>query len=177
MPGDEAPKSHLSLDEVAQFAKTVTLEDGYHRPTIIVEGALQVIATQIENVAPTHEGRAQQMFMLGAVLAERGDLGVLQQVFFITEAWMSVSTTDKPPHVLPSQDPHRKEILVVSRLTVQPPQTEMVIYEMKRNSVNKLIQLEEIEKSGTSKNEAVTESPLLEAFAIGFLGSALKPTD
>lgn len=177
MPGDEASKPRLSLEEVAQFAKTVTLEDGYHRPTVIVEGALQVIATQLESIAPTHEGRAQQMYMLGAVLAERSDLGVLQQVFFITEAWMSIATKDNPPRILPSQDPQRKEILAVSRLTVQPPQTEMVIFEMQRDSANKLIQLEEIEKSSTSNNEAVTESPLLEAFAIGFLGSALKPND
>lgn len=177
MPSDESSKPRLSLEEVAQFAKTVTLEDGYHRPTVIVEGALQVIATQLESIAPTHEGRAQQMFTLGAVLAERSDLGVLQQVFFITEAWMSIATADKPPEFLPSQDPQRKEILAVSRLTIQPPRTEMVIYEMKRDSANKLIQLEELEKNIAGEPEAVTESPLLEAFAIGFLGSALKPND
>jgi hypothetical protein len=177
MPGDESSKPRLSLEEVAQFAKTVTLEDGYHRPTVIVEGALQVIATQLESIAPTHEGRAQQMFMLGAVLAERSELGVLQQVFFITEAWMSIATKDNPPRILPSQDPQRKEILAVSRMTFLPPQTEMVIYEMKRDSEGKLISLEDIDRKIASENEVQAESPLLEAFAIGFLGSALKSND
>lgn len=177
MPNDETSKPRLSLEDVAQFAKAVALQDGYHRPTLIAEGERQAIVTQIESIAPTHEGRAQQMFTLGAVLAESGELGVLQQVFFITEAWMSVATTDEPPHVPPSQDPQRREILVVSRLTIQPPQTEIVVYEMKRDSANTLIHLEEMEKNTTGEPEAVAESPLLEAFAIGFLGSVLKPDD
>lgn len=177
MPDERTQKPPLSLEAIAQLAKETTLRDGYHLPTLIVDGEHQAIATQIERFAPTHEGRAQQLFVLGMILAERGEPSVLQQVFLITEAWMSMATQEHSPHVPPSQDPQRKEILAVSRLRVHPPHTDMVVFEMKRDSTGKLMSLENLDRQIAAENGVSAESPLLEAFAIGFLGSALKPND
>lgn len=174
MPNENTPKPPVPFEEVIRVAKQVILRDGYHRPTVIVDGSSETIATQIDNLAPTHEGRAQQMFLLGALLSEHEEFGVLQQVFLITEAWMSVSTPDKPNRLRPSQDPQRKEILAVSRMAFPSQQTEVVVFEMKRNNTCKLIRLD---RHVSTESGDSAESPLLTALAIGLLGSARKPDD
>lgn len=173
MPKEDEQKPALPFEQVIRVAREVIFRDGYHRPTVIVDGSLQSIATQIDQLAPTHEGRAQQMFLLGAILAEQIEFGVLQQAFLITEAWMSMSTPDKPVRLRPSQDPQRKEILVVSRLQVEPHQIDVIVFEMKRNSNGKLIRLD---RQVATENADFAESPLLRALAIGLLGST-SPRD
>lgn len=151
------------------------IQDGYHVPTLIAEGDKQPIITAVEPFAKTHEGRAQQLFVLGFTLAQLGEIGVLQQVFLITEAWMSVAQDGELPDVAPSQDPQRKEILVVSRQQVRPPKTETVIFEMKRNEEGTLIAVESADYSfGHTPEHA--ESPLLDAFVHGFLANSFPRT-
>ena len=169
MREEETPKPLLPLDTVVQTATAVLLRDGYHVPTLIAEGERQSIVTQLKPLAATSEGRAQQLYALGAILAETGELGVLQQVFFITEAWLSLATSEHPPHFPPSEDPQRTEILVVSRMGMQPPQTEVVIFEMQRNKQGTLVSLESLDKQIPPEQPGSAESPLLIAFAIGFL--------
>jgi hypothetical protein len=167
----EQPQPPLPLDAVVRTATAVTLRDGYHVPTLIAEGDRHSIVTQLRPLAPSSEERAQQLYALGAILAETGELGVLQQVFFITEAWLSLATPEHPPHFPPSQDPQRTEILVISRMGMQPPQTEAVIFEMQRNEEGALVNLENLDKQISPEQPGSAESPLLIAFAIGFLAS------
>lgn len=174
MPKENTSKPPLPFREVIRVAREVTLRDGYHRPTVIVDGSLNTIATQIDQLAPTHEGRAQQMFLLGAILAEQEEFGVLQQVFLITEAWMSVTTLENPVQARPSQDPNRKEILAVSRLQFEPLQTDIVVFEMQRNEKGNLVRLAQ---QAASEKVDSAESPLLQALAIGLLGNATQRDD
>jgi hypothetical protein len=174
MRKEKTLKPPLPFEDVIRIAQEVILRDGYHRPTVIVDGSWQNLAVQIDSLAPTHDGRAQQLFLLGAILAEHGEYGVLQQVFLISEAWMSVTALSNAVPIQPSQDPLRKEILAISRLQIEPRQTDMVVFEMKRNSGGKLIQLErQLEREGAD----TVESPLLAALAIGLLGIAAQPDD
>lgn len=167
----EVPQPHLTLKDVANTAKTVTLNAGGHSPTVISEGDLKTVIMPLEPLAPTHEGRFQQLFLLGVALAKSGDIGVLYQVFFISEAWMSIAADDAPPASQPSQDPNRKEVLIISHLRVYPRTTAMTLFEMKRDAQGTLVALEDF--SDEADNRAV-HSPLLQAFAIGFLGSAYR---
>lgn len=170
----EAPRPNppLSLEAVAQVASAVMMQDGYHRPTVIAEGDRERVVAQINPMAPTAEGRAQQLFALGAVLAEQGDLGVLYQVFFITEAWMSLARADEEPVVPPSEDPDRTEILLIARLIVHPPQQEVAVFEMQRDEQGQLRELQHFGHQEAA-DQLTAESPLLVAFALGYLGRSL----
>lgn len=173
--GNEAgDKPQSTLEEVALIARTTALRDGFHRPMMIVEGDHQNVSVPLERLGTTYDARAQQLFTLGAILAEEGEIGVLQQVFLITEAWLSVNASPNLPNVRPSLDPNRKEVLTVAQWSVQPPKTEIVIFEMKRNKKGKLIQLED---QHMNEQNSSMESPLLQAFAVGYLGSALRSSE
>jgi hypothetical protein len=162
----------LSLEAVIALAQESLLRDGYHLPTLIAEGTQQSTVIQLERMASTFEARAQQMLLLGAMLAQQGELGVLHHVFFITEAWMSIGTPTSLPKHRPSKDPQRTEVLTVSQRVIRPPQTEIVVFEMQRDATGKLVRLEDLHPQLGSENARTAQSPLLEAFAIGFLGIA-----
>lgn len=164
---DEKPSTSLTLEAVARRSQETLLVDGRHTPTLIAEGNRQTIISVIDSFAAVQERRSQQMFSLGLALAQSGEVGVLHQVFFISEAWMSTADVDKPLKHPPSQDPKRKEILMIARRAFAPPASEVVIFEMKRDSKQRLIGVEPmLEQAGSE-----VRSPLLDAFVIGFLGS------
>lgn len=170
---DEIPKSApLTLEAVAHNAKANLLRRGNHPPTLIAEGDRKTLDIQVEPLAPTHPDRAQQLFGLGLVLAQSGEVGVLQQVFFIAEAWMS---TANPQRVRPAQDPQRQEVLLVSRHILRPPKDEAVVFQMRRNAKGKLTSAVSFPDDNPERNEA--HSPLIQAFVIGYLGSKLTPDD
>src|ERR1700710_2813748 len=105
MPQETRKSPPLTLADVTHIAQEELLARGSHVPTVIIEGDQHTVAARIEPIASTREGRAQQMFFLGFSLAQSGEVGVLHQVFFISEAWLSRSETGKPLEQPPSQDP------------------------------------------------------------------------
>jgi hypothetical protein len=138
----------------------------------MVDGAKRMIVLQLEAVAPTYEERLVQMALTGAAVAQTEDVGTLQQVFFVTEAWMSEVQQGKIPSNPPSQDPNRKEILTISQLEVYKRKSSLAIVEMIRDQEGKLVELRPMEHL---VGEEQVESPLLEAFAYGFkIGSEAR---
>ncbi len=79
---------------------------------------------------------------------------------------MSMVMEGKPPNVRPSQDPNRKEVLIVSGLRVEDQLKGLRLYEMRRNFRGKLTDLDEV-KPGEGKSGTV-DVPLLDAFVEGF---------
>ena len=128
----------------------------------------EAVFTHIEQMAADHEERLSQMMLLGLLIAETGRVGVLSQVFFITEAWLSLATNHRPASKRPSQDPHRKEVLIVSQQIVKLRENHLAMSEMKRNATGRLIRLEDIDPYPTSSRTIHAESPLLDAFTMGF---------
>jgi hypothetical protein len=156
----------FTLEYVTQLAREVALEHGGHIPTLIVEGSRQPLIGQIPELPPTHEGRVDMMRTMGATLALSGQVGALRQVFFICEGWMSTAHEGEPPVVPPSQDPNRKEVLLISSLKVEGSQSGLVMFEMVRDTEGKLVELPQLP---TPQDEGGSvDSPLLDAFAEGF---------
>jgi hypothetical protein len=170
MPKERTP---LTLAEVAKHAKKLLMDEGFHPTTLIAEGDEKTVVNTLDSLAPTHDARAQQMFLLGLIFAQEAGVGVLQQAFLVSEAWMSMIDNGQMPQISPSKDPKRLEVLVISRMAIQPSQTETVAYEMKRNPKGKLVGMDETPVIGSSPEHA--ESPLLHAFVIGFMASKTKP--
>ncbi len=158
----EPQRGPLTIEQVAAIAKETILRDGYHIPMMLVDGSKNHVAIQITEVGDTFEERQRQMFQAGFALAQENVIGSLEQVFFVTEAWMSAGTQDKEPVYPPSQDPNRKEILFISCLNVLTRENEALTFEMIRDAEGKLVELTQLQRS----TEA--ESPLLNAFVVGF---------
>ncbi len=96
---------HFALENIAHLACENVLKDGTHVPTIIAQGSRGVLVAGIEDLPGTHDERCQAMASAGFAMAQSGKIGRLEQVFFITEGWMSVPSQGKLPDSLPSQDP------------------------------------------------------------------------
>jgi hypothetical protein len=164
---DPNPRS-LTFEEVTRIAKETILKHGNHIPTLIADGSKRPVFTQIVDMEATPEGRVQQMFTTGFILARSGQVGVLNQVFFITEAWLSTATADELPEKRPSEDPQRKEVLLISSFKVSQRQQRSAVIEMVRDSSGKLVDLHEIEFGEESEGE----NRLLTAFVVGFTAAS-----
>ncbi len=166
----------LTLEQVASLASEILLRDGYHIPTVIADGDRGAVAFQITRLGDTFQERQRQMFQAGFALARDKALDVLRQVFHICEAWLSVGQPGQKPHYPPSQDPNRKEVLMVARLHIGTAQTEVSVWEMLRDAAGKLTDVVEFQvQSSTGEVEAA--SPLLDAFAAGFALGATPPAN
>jgi hypothetical protein len=156
----------MSFEQVTRRAKETTLRDGGHVPMVIAEGTRQHVMLQIAGLAPRHEARVRQLYIAGAVVARDGRVGRLRRVFFISEGWMSVAREGQLPEVPPTQDPQRKEVLVVSSYEVDFPLASMALFEMVRDGQGVLRELRDVGVTREGGEEAY--SPLLEAFVYGF---------
>ncbi len=162
---DDKPQAH-TLEDVTAIAKEVLLRDGRHAPTLIAEGNRHTVLAQVSELGHTHEERTEQMFAVGVALAQTGVIGELKQAFFISEAWMSKGREGKTPHLPPSQDPNRKEVLIVSRFQLDDEAVEVAILEMVRDEAGRITEARAIQPKTDAQQ--VTQSPLLTAFARGY---------
>ena len=149
------------------MAKEAALTQGGHVPMIIIEGGSQSVIGQIANLPRTHQGRLQVLFATGAALAQSGDVATLRQVFFISEGWMSSAKKGGAIEAPPSQDPNRKEVLIISSSSdVHARRASLVVFEMLRDGEGQLVELEQLH---TVEDEDLrVASPLLNAFVEGF---------
>ena len=159
----------ITFEQVTRLAQEVLLRDGHHVPTLIVDGSRNPIVIQMEVLAPTFEGRMQQMFVTGQALSHEGTVGRLRSIYFITEAWLSQSRDGILPGMRPSQDPQRKEVLIVNglgRLIGKSRRVHLAIFEMVRDDQGTLREIRDY--TFPDDPEAVADTPLLEAFLTGF---------
>jgi hypothetical protein len=174
---DHQPKP-LTLEHVAQTATDVLLARGVHFPTLVVEGSQHATIREVSDLAATHEGRLRQLFAAGFVLASSGVLGDLKQIFFITEAWVSTAPPDQlKSTIVPSEDPARKEALVVSHLDAQTNEARIILREMIRDADGHLTEIRALHEDDQRAGRRL-DSPLLQAFASGYATgrSGGKPT-
>lgn len=164
---DREPRpAPITFEQVSHSAQEILLRNGHHAPTLIIDGSAQPVVVQIDGLAPTFEGRVQQMFVAGQALARDGGAGRLRSVYFVTEAWLSQAQEGKLPDMPPSQDPQRKEVLIVDGVEAKSRQTRVAIYEMVRDEQGNLREIREIKLPDDPATSS--DSPLLEAFLTGF---------
>jgi len=108
----------------------------------------------------------EYMRFLGQVAAKSGRIDQLQQVFMVSEGWMSIAHENKPPEMIPSRDPNRKEVLIISGMQIQERKKHMKVFEILRDSSGKATDLEEFLPDEEKDNSV--DVPLLDAFVDGF---------
>jgi len=156
----------ISLEEIISNAKEITLRNGNHVPVLVVEVSKNLVVGQIPEMPGTHGERSELMHFLGQAAAKSGRVGSLQQVFMVSEGWMSAASDEKPAGITPSQDPKRKEVLIVSGMQIKEFTKQLKLFEMLRDSDERVVGLEEF-LPDEKKDESI-EVPLLEAFVDGY---------
>lgn len=147
----------VRLEHVVRLARETLLRDGYHAPTLIVDGSRRVLVVQIAELASEHAGRVEQMIIAGIAVAREGQGRQLRRVYFVCEGRMSLARDG----VLPSQDPQRKEVLAITGIDVRTRQTETVLYEMVRDGSGELRELADVDQPASGS----ADSPLPGAFS------------
>jgi len=163
----EQEQDCLSFEEVILKAKETMLRDRELLPTMIIEGSNDLIVGKIPDMPATHGERMELMYFLGEAAAKSGRVDQLQQVFLLSEGWMSMASENKQAELRPSQDPDRREVLIISSFQVRRRQKQLKLFEILRSSNEQVVSLREIFPDEDKKDETV-EIPLLEAFVRGF---------
>lgn len=168
LPEHEQQPIRFDLEIVTRMVTEVALETGGHTPTLFFESNAGLGMVHIPDFADTHAGRAQQMFSIGFTLARGGQFHTLKQVFLVSEAWLSLYPKGDPPKPVPSpsQDPNRREVLIIAGLNLATQQADLALLEMIRSAGGDLTELRHMESSVSSVAEV--NSPLLTAFVLGF---------
>src|SRR6266545_4184316 len=163
----ERDPNRVTLEEIISNAKEIMVREGNHIPTLILEASNSLVVGRIPDLPPTHGERVELMRFLGQAAAKSGRVDQLEQVFMVTEGWMSVANEDKPAEMRPSQDPDRKEVLIVSAIHMRERKKQMKVFEILRESNKQVVGLEEFLPDERKRDESV-EVPLLDAFVQGF---------
>ena len=142
------------------------LEHGSHYPIVLVEGSQGGFTALLKEFPADHRAKVEEMARAGAYFAQhQGRIGSLRRVFFIAEGWMSLAKGGRTAEMRPSEDPNRKEVLLVSQIDVGKVDQGFVILEVRRGTDGKVVELKEM---GQGMEDARAESDLLPAFVAGF---------
>lgn len=161
---DSNRKAPLTLETIAAIAAENMLRDGLHVPTLIVDASENNLIFTFDSLASTSEQRATQFFLCGIRVAQTEEIGFTNQVFFISEAWMTRQNQNQP-FVQPSEARDRMEILMISSMNARTRKIGLMIFELVRDSTNSLREIRPLENSEGEDFEG--NSPLLSAFLNG----------
>lgn len=158
----------LSFEEVVRAACEVTLRDGYHVPTFVVDCTDQVVFVQLESLAPTLEERQRQMYLLGGDVAAAGGVGTLRKVFFVAQSLVFRPDSQGWSEGASTQSPRHLEVLVVSGFDAATQETRTALFELLRDKGGSVYDLLDLGVGQDNANPA--DTPLLTAFVEGFSG-------
>jgi hypothetical protein len=147
------------VQKIADFAKKLFMQDGYHAPIVFAKGTRGKRVVLLEHFGDTADKRVKDMFDAGALLADKGNIGELELIVFVNEAWMGRNID-----VLPSLDPKRIEVLLVNSLDARTQEERLLSFDVIRDPKDRVIDLKrsDLPESGHPKGK------LLPAFQKGY---------
>jgi hypothetical protein len=163
----------MTTEDVIHLASDTLTTCGTHAPTLILEDTRQKYALALPSTAETWEHRAAEMFALGTVVGRGEWLGDLTQGFFNSEPWAAIAPPGRVPNHRPSQDPSRREVLVIVRFSAERSAEEITISEVKRAENGSGSVLRPFQQ-GPFELPA-TQSAVLAAFVSGYRRARLQP--
>ena len=147
------------VQKIADFAKKIFLRDGYHAPIVIAKGTKGNRVVLLEQFGDTADERVKDMFYAGAMLADKGNIGELELIVFVNEAWMGRNID-----IRPSQDPKRIEVLLINSLDARTQEENMLTFEVIRDRNGKAANL----KDWKLPDKGSAKGILLPAFQKGY---------
>jgi hypothetical protein len=147
------------VQKIADLAKAIFLQDGYHAPIVVTKGTKGGRVVLMEQFGDTADERVKDMFYAGAMLAQKGNIGELELIVLVNEAWMG-----RNMDVLPSLDPKRIEVLLINSLDARTQEEQLLLFEIIRDPKGKVVDLKQPDfpDSGSPKGK------LLPAFQKGY---------
>ncbi len=149
------------MDEVkliADFAKKLFMQDGYHAPIVFVKGTTGKVALGLK-LGETSDARELDMLNAGTFLACKHHVGDLELLIYVCEAWMGTNI-----FIQPSQDRNRIEVLIVNSLDLRTKKEEIQAFEIKRNPKGNVLDLKDL----SLPEKSSVEGRLLPAFQKGY---------
>lgn len=161
------PPEWRSFEDVVAHSKEHLLQHGTHLPMVIVDGERQSMVVGINDLPDTAAMRIQHLFVVGYAVAQADEANQhLKQLFLITEGWLSIGKAGNLPHLPPSEDPDRHEVLLIMHLRLKERQSRLAAVEILRDEQGNIHKLNDL-KPPQLPDEPF-ESPLLLAFAAGY---------
>ncbi len=154
------------FEDVVHRAQEILRRDGHHVPILIVEGSRGRIISPVPEMPRGHAERVKVMEGLGRAAAGTGGVGELRQVFMIAEGWMSAPEPGRSLQYPPSDDPNRKEVLLISGLEPKGGRKRLKLFEIVRGEQGRVIGLQEVVGGGDAEWDV--QVPLLQAFSHAF---------
>jgi hypothetical protein len=108
---------------------------GQFQPMLFVDGTKRRIYMPLP-FGQTSDDRVAIMTQVGIQLAKARDIGDVERVIFVSEAWVSPAS-----YIQPSQDPDRQEVLLFNLLDATTNREELEMYACVRNGRKDLIDL------------------------------------
>ena len=130
-------------------------------PTLYVCGTRQTVSIPMPE-AENAVGRVEQMINAAIQLAQSGNVGDIDLVILVTEAW--VSPARQPFTIQPSKDPNRCEVLVISALDGVTKAQKLLLYACIREQNGVVTDLKPLPVPAN----VTVEGPLLRAFLAGY---------
>lgn len=171
------------LDKIVEQAKDNLRKDDGLVPTVLFFGKEKgaICAFPELNDTPMGEARETLMKMTGEKIAQEvNSIGKPEEIYLVSEAWMSVvKKKDQGNFVRPSEDPNKKEVMIVSYIDVgkmldeHKPNAGMSSYEMVRDEKGKVIDLKKMVGFDKDK-QGESRCYLLEAFIVGYVRGAIE---
>jgi hypothetical protein len=136
----------MDIVEIFEDTKKRLLEDGEHRPLLIVECKSKNYLLPILHMGDSTFEKEKMLFLMGRALAttQKESAETVRTVYMITEAWMSKQRAGaafrRTPPPRPSRDPQRIEAILVIMLSTAEKQLHQECYvaEMLRDGSGKL---------------------------------------
>ncbi len=158
------------VEKIVQLAKKLMLESGYHEPIVFFKGSEGKGVIALDTFGKNADERTKDMLNAGAYSALKRNVGELELIVFVSEAWMGRATKKEEDIILPSLDPKRVEALIITSFDTATKEQTMIMFEVVRNRQDKVIDL----KQNSLNSVGSVESPLLPAFLKGY--KIIRPT-
>src|SRR5437870_3593797 len=147
------------MEKIVQVAKWIALKQGYHAPMLFLDGTIAKAPMILEQFPDEHEDKIKYLYVTGKHFSKKHEIGKLNKVFFVMEAWMGTNVA-----IRPSRDPKRIEVLFIACLDMLKNEQTVRSLEYVRDANGKLIEI----KDASIPDNVIAESPLLPAFVAGY---------
>ena len=151
----------MVMEEMVRMSKLIALKQGHHMPMLFLDGTIARAPMILMEIPAEHEDRVKYMFLAGKKFSGKDEIGKLNKVFMIMEAWMGTNV-----NIRPSRDPKRIEVLIIACLDILTNQQTVTSLEYVRDASGTLADI----KDYPMPDGVTAESPLLPAFVAGYNG-------
>ena len=125
----------MDMEKIVQVAKWIALKQGYHAPMLFLDGTIAKAPMILEQFPDEHEDKIKYLYVTGKHFSKKHEIGKLNKVFFVMEAWMGTNL-----NIRPSRDPKRIEVLFIACLDMLKNEQTVRSLEYVRDANGKLIE-------------------------------------